>query len=65
MLSKEAFINNYLTNDKKMLENIFKLRITLKTQTDDEQLEELLSEIEKMSYTEKCSDLSKELNRLC
>lgn len=64
LLTKEMFINNYLTNDKKMLENIFKLRITLKTQTDDEQLEELLNEIEKTIYTEKCSELSKELNRL-
>lgn len=65
LLTKELFISKYLTNDKKMLDNILKLRITLKTQTDDEQLEELLSEIEKLSYIEKCSELSKELNRLC
>lgn len=64
LLTKEGFINNYLTNDKKMLENLFKLRITLKTQTDDELLEEILSEIEKLSYVEKCQDLSKELKRL-
>lgn len=64
MLTKESFISNYLTNDKKMLENILKLRITLKTQTDDELLDDLLNEIDEINYVEKCPDLAKELKRL-
>lgn len=64
MLTKESFISNYLTNDKKMLENILKLRIILKTQTDDELLDDLLNEIEGIKYVERCPDLAKELKRL-
>ena len=47
-----------------MLENILKLRITLKTQTDDELLDDLLNEIEGIKYVERCPDLAKELKRL-
>jgi hypothetical protein len=64
LLSKQEFIEKYLTSEKKMLENLLKVRITLKNQTDDELLEDLLSEINSLCYIEKCTELSKSLKKL-
>lgn len=61
LLSKQDFIDRYLASDKRMLDNLLKVRIVQKTQTDDEILENLLAEADELSYTERCADLLKEL----
>lgn len=61
LLSKQDFIDRYLASDKRMLDNLLKVRLVQKTQTDDEILENLLAEAEQLSYTERCADLLKVL----
>ncbi len=65
ILSKKEFTEQYLSSEKKMLENLFKLKISLKEQDDDEALEELIKDIKQLKYTEKCEELKKSLNDLC
>lgn len=43
---------------------MFTPRITLRTQTDDELIEEFLSEVESVQYFERCSELLKKQNEL-
>ena len=64
LLTKQQFIDNYLQNDKKMLENLLKLRVVIKTQTDDEALTDLIKDIKQLVYTERCSELLKSLKAL-
>ena len=64
LLSKDQFIANYLQNERKMLENLLKLRVVIKTQTDDEALTDLLREISQLVYTERCSEYSKQMKTL-
>ena len=64
MMTKQQFVDNYLRNDKKMLENLLKLRIAIKTQTNDEALNDLIKEIKQLVYTERCSEYSKQLKAL-
>lgn len=64
LLSNQQFIDKYLSSDKKMLENLFKLRVVIKTQTDDEVLLDLIQEIKRLCYTESCSELLKSLKAL-
>ena len=64
MMTKQQFVDNYLRNDKKMLENLLKLRIAIKTQTNDEALTDLIKEIKQLVYTERCSEYSKQLKAL-
>ena len=63
-LTKQQFIDSYLQNDRKMLENLMKLRVVIKTQTDDEALNDLIKEIKQLVYTERCSEYSKTLKKL-
>lgn len=63
-LSKTDFIEKYLTSEKQMLENLFKLRISLRIQTNDEILCELISEIDNLIYVEGCKDLLTKLKQL-
>ena len=64
LMTKQQFIDNYLQSDKKMLENLMKLRVVLKTQTDDEVLTNLIKEIKQLIYTESCLEYSKQLKAL-
>ena len=64
MMTKQQFIDNYLQSDRKMLENLIKLRVVLKTQTDNEVLTDLIKEIKTLVYTERCSEYSKQLKVL-
>lgn len=64
IMTKQHFIDNYLQSDRKMLENLLKLRVVIKTQTDDEALIELIKEINQLAYTERCSEYSKQLKAL-
>lgn len=63
-ITKQQFVNNYLQSDKKMLENLLKLRVVIKTQTDDEALIDLIKDIKQLVYTEGCSEYSKQLKIL-
>lgn len=47
-----------------MLENLLKLRVVIKTQTDDEALIDLIKDIKQLVYTEGCSEYSKQLKIL-
>ena len=64
LMTKDQFIANYLQNDRKMLENLLKLRVVIKTQTDDEALTDLIKEINQLVYTERCSEYTKQLKTL-
>lgn len=64
LLTKQQFIDNYLQSDRKILENLLKLRVVIKTQTDDEALIDLINEIKGIVYTERCSEYSKSLKTL-
>ncbi len=64
MITKQQFIDSYLQSDRKMLENLLKLRIVIKTQTDDEVLTDLINEIKQLVYTERCLEYSKQLKTL-
>lgn len=44
LMIKQHFIDNYLQRDRKMLENLKKIRVILKTQTDDEELTDLIKD---------------------
>ena len=48
-MTKQQFIDNYLQSDRKMLENLMKLRVELKTQTDDEVLIDLIKDIKQLT----------------
>lgn len=64
LMTKQQFINSYLQSDRKMLENLLKLRVVIKTQTDDEALTDLIKEIKQLVYTERCLEYSKQLKTL-
>lgn len=64
LMSKQQFIDNYLQSDRKMLENLLKLRVVIKIQTDDEVLMDLIKDIKVLAYTERCSEYSKRLKML-
>lgn len=64
LMTKQQFIDTYLQSDRKMLENLMKLRVVLKTQTDDEALTDLIKDIQQLVYTERCSEYSKQLKAL-
>lgn len=61
-LSKQNFLENYLSTEKKMLENLFSVRLSIKEQSDDDALSECIKAIEQLTYPEKCAALQKELN---
>lgn len=61
LITKQQFVDGYLQSDRKMLENLLKLRVVLKTQTDDEALTDLIKDIQLLVYTESCSEYSKQL----
>ncbi len=63
-MTKQQFIDSYLQSEKKMLENLLKLRIVIRTQTDDEALADLIKEIKVLVYTENCSEYEKQLKAL-
>ena len=63
-MAKQQFIDNYLQSNRKMLENILKLRVVLKKQTDDEALTDLIKDIKQLVYTERCPEYSKQLKLL-
>ena len=63
-MTKQQFIDTFLQSDRKMLENLMKLRVVLKTQTDDEALTDLIKDIQQLVYTERCSEYSKQLKAL-
>lgn len=65
VLSKAQFIDKYLSNEKRALDNILKLKISIKTQTDDEIIEGLISEIKQMVYVEYCQEYKKRLDKVC
>ena len=65
VLSKAQFIEKYLSNEKRTLENILKLKISLKIQTDDEIIEGLIVEIKQMVYVEYCQEYKRRLDKLC
>ena len=65
MLTKQQFVDKYLQNDKKMLENLLKLRVLIKTQSDDEALIDLIKEIKETVYTERCGKYLNALKNLC
>ena len=62
ILSKQNFLENYLSAEKKMLENLFSVRLSIKEQSDDDALSECIKTIEQLTYPEKCAALQKELN---
>ena len=64
LMTKQQFIDNYLQSNRKMLENILKLRVVLKKQTDDEALTDLIKDIKQLVYTERCLEYSKQLKLL-
>lgn len=64
LMTKQQFIDNYLQSDRKMLENLLKLRVVIKTQTDDEALTDLIKNIKQLVYTERCLEYSKQLKML-
>lgn len=64
LMTKQQFIDTYLQSDRNMLENLMKLRVVLKTQTDDEALTDLIKDIQQLVYTERCSEYSKQLKAL-
>ena len=64
LITKQQFIDNYLQNDRKMLENLLKLRVVIKTQTDDEALTDLIKDINQLVYIERCSEYFKQLKSL-
>ncbi len=64
LLTKDQFIANYLQSERKMLENLLKLRVVIKTQTDDEALTDLIKEINQLVYTERCPEYTKQLKML-
>lgn len=64
LMTKQQFIDTFLQSDRKMLENLMKLRVVLKTQTDDEALTDLIKDIQQLVYTERCSEYSKQLKAL-
>lgn len=64
LMTKQQFIDNYLQSNRKMLENILKLRVVLKKQTDDEALTDLIKDIKQLVYTERCPEYSKQLKLL-
>ena len=64
LITKQQFIDNYLQNDRKMLENLLKLRVVIKTQTDDEALTDLIKDINQLVYIERCSEYLKQLKSL-
>lgn len=64
LLTKDQFIANYLQSERKMLENLLKLRVAIKTQTDDEALIDLIKVVDQLVYTERCSEYSKQLKTL-
>lgn len=64
LMTKQQFIANYLQSDRKMLENLMKLRVVIKTQTDDEALTDLIKDINQLVYTERCLEYSKQLKIL-
>ena len=64
LITRQQFIDNYLQSDRKMLENLMKLRVVLKTQTDDEVLNDLIKDINQIVYTERCLEYSKQLKAL-
>lgn len=64
LMTKQQFIDNYLQSDRKMLENLMKLRVELKTQTDDEVLIDLIKDIKQLIYIERCPEYSKQLKAL-
>lgn len=64
LMTKQQFIDNYLQSNRKMLENILKLRVVLKKQTDDEALTDLIKDIKQIVYTERCLECSKQLKAL-
>lgn len=64
VMTKQQFTETYLQSDKRMLENLLKLRVVIKTQTDDEALTELIKEINQLVYTERCSEYLKQLKTL-
>jgi len=64
LLTKQQFTDKYLQSEKKMLENLMKLRVVIKTQSDDEALIDLIKEIKETVYTERCAEYSKTLKNL-
>lgn len=64
LMTKQQFIDDYMQSDKKMLENLMKLRVVIKTQTDDEVLNDLVKDIKQLIYTERCLEYSKRLKAL-
>lgn len=64
LMTKQQFIDNYLQSNRKMLENILKLRVVPKKQTDDEALTDLIKDIKQLVYTERCPEYSKQLKLL-
>lgn len=64
VITKQQFITNYLQGERKLLENLMKLRVVIKTQTDDETLIDLVKEINQLVYTERCSEYLKQLEAL-
>ena len=64
LMAKQQFIDSYLQSDRKMLENLLKLRVVIKTQTDDEALTDLIKEINQVVYTERCLEYTKQLKAL-
>ena len=62
VLSKQNFLENYLSTEKRMLEGIFSVRLSVKEQSDDDVLSECIKAIEQVTYPEKCASLQKELN---
>ena len=62
VLSKQNFIENYLSSEKRMLEGLFNVRLSVKEQSDDDALSECIKAIEQVTYPEKCASLQKKLN---
>ena len=64
-LSKQKFLENYLSVEKKMLDNLFGIRLFIKEQSDYYAISDCIKEIEQLTYTEKCEALQKKLDNYC
>lgn len=63
-LSKNDFIQKYLSTEKKMIESILKLRISLKTQSDEDIINAVLAEVDKINNVEYCPELLQKLRQV-
>ncbi len=64
IIKREDFSASVIRNEKKMYENLSRLKLCLNSRTHDEEIEELLGRIADNIYIEQCSNLQRTLDQV-